>query len=42
MQELSKVLPQAEIWAGGPEVSYDAEAFLMELSESARCHEGRG
>ncbi len=28
LQELSKVLPQAELWVGGPEVSYDAPEFL--------------
>ncbi len=28
LQELHKVLPQAELWAGGPEVSYDAPEFL--------------
>lgn len=28
LQELPKVLPQAELWVGGPEVSYDAPEFL--------------
>ena len=27
-QDLKKILPEAVFWAGGPEVSYDAEAFL--------------
>ena len=40
--ELSKVLPQAEIWAGGPEVSYDAEAFLMEYPKVRGVMRGEG
>ena len=28
MQDLRKILPDVPFWAGGPEVSYDAEAFL--------------
>ena len=28
LQELPKVLPQTELWVGGPEVSYDAPEFL--------------
>ncbi|HIT89713.1 MAG TPA: B12-binding domain-containing radical SAM protein [Candidatus Merdenecus merdavium] len=31
MIELKKVLPNTEIWAGGPEVSYDASSFLKEM-----------
>lgn len=40
--ELSKVLSQAEIWAGGPEVSYDAEAFLMEYPKARGVMRGEG
>lgn len=29
-ETIRKVLPETVIWAGGPEVSYDAEAFLQE------------
>ena len=28
IRDLKKVLPQTEIWLGGPEVSYRAEEFL--------------
>ena len=28
MQDLRKILPDVPFWAGGPEVSYDAETFL--------------
>ena len=31
LKELPKVLPRAEIWLGGPEVSYDAEQVLREM-----------
>lgn len=30
MQDLRKILPGVPIWAGGPEVSFDAEEFLRE------------
>ena len=30
--DLKKILPHAEFWAGGPEVSYDAEEFLRKNS----------
>ena len=33
MADLIKILPGADFWAGGPEVSYDAEKFLAENSE---------
>ena len=33
IRELPKVLPQVEIWTGGPEVSYDAENFLKKYPE---------
>jgi radical SAM superfamily enzyme YgiQ (UPF0313 family) len=29
--ELHKILPEMPIWAGGPEVSYDADRFLKEM-----------
>ena len=29
MQDLKKILPEVPFWAGGPEVSYDAEEFLQ-------------
>lgn len=28
MGDIRKILPETDIWVGGPEVSYDAEAFL--------------
>ncbi|HBN57408.1 MAG TPA: B12-binding domain-containing radical SAM protein [Lachnospiraceae bacterium] len=30
MDELPRILPETRLWAGGPEVSYDAGAFLTE------------
>ena len=42
IEELPKVLPLAEIWAGGPEVSYDAEAFLMEYPKVRGGMRGEG
>ena len=33
MADLIKILPGVDFWAGGPEVSYDAEKFLTENSE---------
>ena len=33
MADLTKILPDADFWAGGPEVSYDAEKFLTENPE---------
>ena len=35
VRDLKKVLPGTAFWAGGPEVSYDAEKFL--LSETSFC-----
>ena len=29
-ESIKKVLPDVKIWAGGPEVSYDAKRFLKE------------
>ena len=34
--ELSKVLPDAEIWLGGPEVSYDSGQVLERLPDQVR------
>ena len=44
IRELPKVLPGVCIWAGGPEVSYDASAFLREYpeAEGILCGEGEG
>lgn len=41
-ENLSRVLPQCVIWAGGPEVSYDAEQFLAEnpAFTGVMCGEG--
>ena len=30
IREVSKVLPDADIWLGGPEVSYNAKEYLVE------------
>ena len=30
MEEFHKVMPETEIWVGGPEVSYDTEEFMRE------------
>ena len=40
--ELKKVSPDVKIWAGGPEVSYDAEKFLTENSEFKGVMVGEG
>ena len=42
MADLIKILPGADFWAGGPEVSYDAEKFLTENSESKGVMVGEG
>ena len=42
IEELPKVLPQAEIWAGTPDESYDAEAFLMEYPKVRGVMRGEG
>lgn len=41
-ENLRRVLPKTVIWAGGPEVSYDAEAFLREQEafDGVMCGEG--
>lgn len=42
MADLIKILPGADCWAGGPEVSYDAEKFLTENSEFKGVMVGEG
>ena len=42
MADLIKILPGADFWAGGPEVSYDAEKFLTENSEFKGVMVGEG
>ena len=36
-----KILPETAFWAGGPEVSYDAEKFLTEMPEMTGVIGGR-
>lgn len=40
--DISKIMPDVQIWTGGPEVSYDAEHFLTEMPEvmGVLCGEG--
>ena len=40
--DLAKILPDADFWAGGPEVSYDAEKFLSENPEFTGVMVGEG
>lgn len=42
MADLIKILPGADFWAGGPEVSYYAEKFLTENSEFKGVMVGEG
>lgn len=42
MADLTKILPDADFWAGGPEVSYDAEKFLTENLEFTGVMVGEG
>lgn len=42
MSDLIKILPGADFWVGGPEVSYDAEKFLTENSEFKGVMVGEG
>lgn len=42
MADLIKILPGADFWAGGSEVSYDAEKFLTENSEFKGVMVGEG
>ena len=42
IRDLVKILPKTAFWAGGPEVSYDAEKFLTELPEMTGVMVGEG
>ena len=42
IKDLKKIRPQCEIWLGGPEVSYRAEALLEELPEVRGVMVGEG
>ena len=42
IRDLAKILPEAAFWAGGPEVSYDAEKFLTEMPEMTGVLVGEG
>ena len=42
MSDLAKIRPDADFWAGGPEVSYDAEKFLSENPEFTGVMVGEG
>ena len=40
--DLHKILPDTEIWAGGPEVSYDTEEFLRSMPQMRGVMKGEG
>lgn len=40
--DLHKILPDTEIWAGGPEVSYDTEEFLRSMTQMRGVMKGEG
>lgn len=42
IRDLVKILPKTAFWAGGPEVSYDAEKFLTEMPEITGVMVGEG
>ncbi len=42
IREIKKLLPDTDIWVGGPEVSYDAEAVLKRLSQIKGVMKGEG
>ena len=42
IRDLVKILPKTAFWAGGPEVSYDAEKFLTEMPEMTGVMVGDG
>ena len=42
IRDLVKILPKTAFWAGGPEVSYDAEKLLTELPEMTGVMVGEG
>ncbi len=41
-REYKKLCPSVPIWVGGPEVSYEVEAFLAGKSIHRRCDDRRG
>ncbi|MBS6397933.1 MAG: B12-binding domain-containing radical SAM protein [Clostridiales bacterium] len=42
LEELPKILPGVKLWAGGPEVSYDAADFLKEYPQVCGVMRGEG
>lgn len=42
VKDLRKILPDTIFWAGGPEVSYDAEQFLADMPEMTGVMVGEG
>ena len=42
IRDLAKILPETAFWAGGPEVSYDAEKILTEMPEMTGVLVGEG
>lgn len=42
ISDLSKILPNVKFWAGGPEVSYDSEKFLLENPQFTGVMMGEG
>ncbi|MDO4261268.1 MAG: B12-binding domain-containing radical SAM protein [Eubacteriales bacterium] len=42
LEEIPKILPDVKLWAGGPEVSFDAEAFLREHPRASGVMRGEG
>lgn len=42
VREIAKILPETEIWLGGPEVSYDAKEVLERLPEVTGVMKGEG
>lgn len=42
VREIHKILPKTDIWAGGPEVSYDAEGVLARLPQMKGVVKGEG
>ena len=42
IRDLAKILPETAFWAGGPEVSYDAEKILTEMPEVTGVLVGEG
>ena len=42
IRDLAKILPETAFWAGGPEVSYDAEKFLTGMPEMTGVLVGEG